>query len=127
MSERRLNSFSAKEHLSYRPSDGLVVPLRPQRGALGNASRAPESHAASRLSERRTESNDLTPIHVPTTEAALNALVRPGYGRSRARGRPGGWGVYREVDVLAWAQARSTGPRRSTSDPGTGGSGQEAA
>ena len=28
--------------------------------------------------------------------------------------------LYRETDLLAWAQARSTGPRRSTSDPGTG-------
>jgi hypothetical protein len=77
MSDRRFNSFSAKEHLSYRPSDGLGVPPRPRRGALGNASRAPESHAASRLSERRPESNNLTPIRVPTTGAALNALVRP--------------------------------------------------
>jgi hypothetical protein len=31
------------------------------------------------------------------------------------------WGrkpLYREADLLAWAQARTTGPRRSTSDPG---------
>ena len=35
--------------------------------------------------------------------------------------------LYREVDLLAWAQSRSTGPRRSTSDPGTGRLGQEAA
>jgi hypothetical protein len=27
--------------------------------------------------------------------------------------------LYRETDLLAWAKARSTGPRRSTSDPGT--------
>jgi hypothetical protein len=26
--------------------------------------------------------------------------------------------LYREADLLAWAQARTTGPRRSTSDPG---------
>jgi hypothetical protein len=26
--------------------------------------------------------------------------------------------LYRESDLLAWAKARSTGPRRSTSDPG---------
>ena len=26
--------------------------------------------------------------------------------------------LYREVDLLAWAQARTTGPRRSTSDAG---------
>jgi hypothetical protein len=35
--------------------------------------------------------------------------------------------LYREVDLLAWAEAKTTGPRRSTSDPGTGGSGREAA
>jgi len=35
--------------------------------------------------------------------------------------------LYREVDLLEWAQSRSTGPRRSTSDPGTGGLGREAA
>lgn len=26
--------------------------------------------------------------------------------------------LYREADLLAWAEARTTGPRRSTSDPG---------
>jgi hypothetical protein len=26
--------------------------------------------------------------------------------------------IYRESNLLAWAEARSTGPRRSTSDPG---------
>jgi len=26
--------------------------------------------------------------------------------------------LYRESDLMAWAKARSTGPRRSTSDPG---------
>jgi hypothetical protein len=35
--------------------------------------------------------------------------------------------LYREPDLLAWAQARTTGPRRSTSDPGAGPSGREAA
>jgi hypothetical protein len=33
--------------------------------------------------------------------------------------------LYREVDLLAWAEARTTGPRRSTSDAGP--SGREAA
>jgi hypothetical protein len=27
--------------------------------------------------------------------------------------------LYREADLLAWAASRTTGPRRSTSDPGT--------
>jgi len=35
--------------------------------------------------------------------------------------------LYREPDLLAWAQARTTGPRRSTSDPGRRFSGREAA
>jgi hypothetical protein len=35
--------------------------------------------------------------------------------------------LYREADLLAWARARTTGPRRSTSDPGTAASGREAA
>jgi hypothetical protein len=29
--------------------------------------------------------------------------------------------LYREVDLLAWAEARTTGPRRSTSDAGLSG------
>jgi hypothetical protein len=28
--------------------------------------------------------------------------------------------LYREADLLAWALAKTTGPRGSTSDPGTG-------
>ena len=28
--------------------------------------------------------------------------------------------LYRETDLLAWAQARTTAPRLSTTDPGTG-------
>jgi hypothetical protein len=35
--------------------------------------------------------------------------------------------LYREADLLAWAQARTTGPRRSTSDLGARPSGREAA
>ena len=35
--------------------------------------------------------------------------------------------LYREDDLLAWAAAKTTGPRLSTSDPGTGGSGREVA
>jgi hypothetical protein len=35
--------------------------------------------------------------------------------------------LYREADLIAWAEARTTGPRRSTSDPGAGLSGREAA
>ena len=35
--------------------------------------------------------------------------------------------LYREVDLLAWAEAKTTGPRRSTSDPGAALSGRRAA
>jgi hypothetical protein len=35
--------------------------------------------------------------------------------------------LYREADLRGWAQGRTTGPRRSTSDPGTGPAGREAA
>jgi len=35
--------------------------------------------------------------------------------------------LYTEADLLAWAQGRTTGLRRSTSDPGTRGSDQAAA
>jgi hypothetical protein len=34
--------------------------------------------------------------------------------------------LYREADLLAWARAKTTGPRRSTSDPGAGPSGRGA-
>jgi len=40
------------------------------------------------------------------------------------------WGrkpLYLASDLLAWAEARTSGPRRSTSDPGAGPSGREAA
>jgi hypothetical protein len=35
--------------------------------------------------------------------------------------------LYTEADLLTWAQGRTTGLRRSTSDPGAGPSGREAA
>jgi hypothetical protein len=34
--------------------------------------------------------------------------------------------LYREADLLDWAQSRTTGPRKSTSDPGIGPSCREA-
>jgi len=34
--------------------------------------------------------------------------------------------LYREADLLAWARTKTTGPRRSTSDPGAAPSGPEA-
>jgi hypothetical protein len=33
--------------------------------------------------------------------------------------------LYREADLLAWARAKTTGPRRSTSDPGPRPSSEE--
>jgi hypothetical protein len=35
--------------------------------------------------------------------------------------------LYREADLLAWAEGKTSGPRRSTSDPGRAARGVEAA
>jgi hypothetical protein len=35
--------------------------------------------------------------------------------------------LYREADLLAWAEEKTSGPRRSTSDPGRAARGVEAA
>jgi hypothetical protein len=78
-----------------------------------------------RLLDRKQASSFLTERGYRTAVATLAKLACLGGGpvfESFGR-RP----LYREVDLLAWAQARSTGPRRSTSDPGTSGSGREAA
>src|SRR6266446_5949042 len=46
------------------------------------------------------------------------------FSQGRGRGRTfesfGRKPLYREADLLAWAKAKTTGPRRSTSDPGVG-------
>ena len=66
---------------------------------------------------RKQASEFLTERGYKTAPATLAKLACVGGGptfESFGR-RP----LYREADLLAWAQARTTGPRRSTSDPGT--------
>jgi hypothetical protein len=78
-----------------------------------------------RLLDRKEAAQFLTSRGFKTAPATLAKLACLGGGpvfESFGR-RP----LYREADLLAWAQARTTGPRRSTSDPGTSGSGLEAA
>ena len=81
------------------------------------------------LNERRLGRKDaaqfLTERGYKTAAATLAKLACVGGGppfESFGR-RP----LYREVDLLAWAQGRTTGLRRSTSDPGTKTPHQEAA
>jgi len=58
----------------------------------------------------------------PATLAKLACLGRGPPFQSFGR-RP----LYQEADLLAWAHGRTTGVRRSTSDPGTRCLGREAA
>jgi hypothetical protein len=78
-----------------------------------------------RLLGRKDAARYLTERGFKTAPATLAKLACLGGGptfESFGR-RP----LYRQVDLIAWAQARTTGPRRSTSDPGTAGSVREAA
>jgi hypothetical protein len=78
-----------------------------------------------RLLDRKEAAQFLTSHGYRTAPATLAKLACIGGGptfESFGR-RP----LYREVDLLAWAEAKTTGPRRSTSDPGTGSSGQKVA
>jgi len=64
---------------------------------------------------RRDAAQFLTDQGYKTAHATLAKLACIGGGplfESFGR-RP----LYREADLLAWAQGRTTGPRRSTSDP----------
>ena len=73
-----------------------------------------------RLLDRKEAALFLTSRGFKTAPATLAKLACLGGGpvfESFGR-RP----LYREGDLLAWAEAKTTGPRRSTSDPGTGGS-----
>jgi hypothetical protein len=47
--------------------------------------------------------------------AAMERRTRPDYELISLRPHR----AYREAEILGWAQARTTGPRHSTSDPGT--------
>ena len=75
--------------------------------------------------DRKEAAEFLTSRGFKTAHATLAKLACLGGGpvfESFGR-RP----LYREADLLAWAEAKTTGPRLSTSDPGTGGSGREVA
>jgi hypothetical protein len=77
------------------------------------------------LLDRKQAAAFLTEHGFKTAVATLAKLACIGGGPLfRSFGRKP---LYREADLLSWAQARTTGPRSSTSDPGTGPSGREAA
>jgi hypothetical protein len=70
-----------------------------------------------RLLGREDAAQFLTERGFKTARATLAKLASIGGGppfNSFGR-RP----LYRQADLLGWAQGRTTGPRRSTSDPGT--------
>jgi hypothetical protein len=70
-----------------------------------------------RLLGRKDAAQFLTERGYKTAPATLAKLACLGGGPQFQS-----WGrrpLYREGDLLAWAQARTTGLRRSTSDPGT--------
>jgi hypothetical protein len=76
-----------------------------------------EAVGLDRLLPRREAARFLTEHGYKTAPATLAKLACLGGGPpfvSFGR-RP----LYRPADLVAWAQARCTGPRRSTSDPGS--------
>ena len=74
--------------------------------------------------DRKQAAQFLTDRGYRTAPATLAKLACVGGGPTfQSFGRKP---LYRETDLLAWAEAKTTGPRRSTSDPGRGGH-QEAA
>jgi hypothetical protein len=69
-----------------------------------------------RLLSRKDAAQYLTTHGFTTAPATLAKLACLGGGPSfRSFGRKP---LYRETDLIAWAQARTTGPRRSTSEAG---------
>jgi len=74
--------------------------------------------------DRRQAAALLTDRGYRTAPATLAKLASIGGGPTfQSFGRKP---LYREADLLAWAEARTTGPRRSTSDPGSGRSDSSA-
>ena len=66
--------------------------------------------------DRRQAAAFLTARGYRTAPATLAKLACVGGGPTfESFGRKP---LYREADLLAWARAKTTGPRRSTSDPG---------
>jgi hypothetical protein len=75
--------------------------------------------------DRRQAADFLTARGYRTAPATLAKLACIGGGPMfESFGRKP---LYREADLLAWARAKTTGPRRSTSDPGASQTGGEAA
>ena len=75
--------------------------------------------------DRRQAAQFLTDRGYRTAPATLAKLACVGGGPVfRSFGRKP---LYQPADLLAWAHGRTTGVRRSTSDPGTRPSGKEAA
>src|SRR5215510_13492139 len=77
----------------------------------------PDIDGVRRLS-RKEAAEFLTDLGYKTAAATLAKLASIGGGPVfESFGRKP---LYRETNLLAWARAKTTGPRRSTSDPGTG-------
>jgi len=73
--------------------------------------------------DRRQAAAFLTARGYRTAPATLAKLACVGGGPTfESFGRKP---LYREADLLAWAKAKTTGPRRSTSDPGERPSSEE--
>ena len=73
--------------------------------------------------DRRQAAAFLTARGYRTAPATLAKLACVGGGPTfESFGRKP---LYREADLLAWAKAKTTGPRRSTSDPGDRPSSEE--
>ena len=82
-------------------------------------------HDYERRLSRKEAAKFLTDLGYWTARATLAKLACIGGGPPfESFGRHA---LYREADLLAWAQGRTTGPRRSTSDPGTRASDRAAA
>ena len=66
--------------------------------------------------DRKQAAQFLTERGYRTAHATLAKLACVGGGPTfHSFGRKP---LYREADLIAWAEAKTTGPRRSTSDPG---------
>jgi hypothetical protein len=75
--------------------------------------------------DRKQAAQFLTDLGYRTAHATLAKLACIGGGPTfESFGRKP---LYREADLLAWAQTKTTGPRRSTSDPGEAIAGRAAA
>jgi hypothetical protein len=75
--------------------------------------------------DRKLAAQFLTDLGYRTAHATLAKLACIGGGPTfESFGRKP---LYHEADLLAWAEGKTSGPRRSTSDPGRAARGVEAA